>query len=632
MVARTKAVTVILGALLGAAPWAMIPAQPRPAGAPTFDQLLAAQDSRASGPGELDILRAGTRLPDPAVRAFAVRAIGRLERGDLVGELATPLASDAPLVRMAAADAVAQAVSRGEGVALGRGMLLDRLAVERDTLVIGMLAESLGRIPADSAALSHVARSIAARLPVRGAARGLFFLTRQRAARGLVPADVRGALQRVATNASIPADVRETAAAARIAAGGTTPAEQAALRGDGSGGVRALVATAESITDPDPYVRYRAIPLAGCAALATAAADPNQHVALAAVDALARCGDSSAVATLERSPSPRAVVSLASAAPERARARLASIAAAADPFVRVYAVRAANRLRDSVTLRALATDDDANVASEAITALAALTGRADADLYVAALESDAAQLLMAAAGALRDSSSGHQLAPATRDALLAALDRVTALRRETSRDARLALMDALGTAVPARYAADFDAVVAGRAARLTGAPAAPEPLPPVATPTGEELRTLRGATIQMADGGVIELELFPFDAPTNSWRFVRLAREGYFDGLTFHRIAPFFVVQGGSPLANEYVGDGPFTRDEVGLENRRGTVGVSTRGRDTGDGQIFINTVDNARLDHDYTVFARVLSGMDVVDRMEEGARIARVIIHASGR
>jgi cyclophilin family peptidyl-prolyl cis-trans isomerase len=131
----------------------------------------------------------------------------------------------------------------------------------------------------------------------------------------------------------------------------------------------------------------------------------------------------------------------------------------------------------------------------------------------------------------------------------------------------------------------------------------------------------------MADGGRVELELFPFDAPTNSWRFARLARAGYFDGLTFHRVVPFFVVQGGSPLANEYVGDGPFSRDEVGLENSRGTVGVSTRGRDTGDGQLFNNTLDNVRLDHDYTVFARVVSGMEVVDRMQEGARIRRVTV-----
>nr|MBA2669039.1 peptidylprolyl isomerase [Gemmatimonadota bacterium] len=86
--------------------------------------------------------------------------------------------------------------------------------------------------------------------------------------------------------------------------------------------------------------------------------------------------------------------------------------------------------------------------------------------------------------------------------------------------------------------------------------------------------------------------------------------------------------QGGSPHANEYTGDGPFSRDELGLVgNWRGTVGVSTRGRDTGDAQLFINLIDNVRLDHEYTVFAEVIEGMDAVSRMVEGARIRRVVV-----
>ena len=69
----------------------------------------------------------------------------------------------------------------------------------------------------------------------------------------------------------------------------------------------------------------------------------------------------------------------------------------------------------------------------------------------------------------------------------------------------------------------------------------------------------------------------------------------------------------------------PFTRDELGVPNWRGTVGLSTRGRDTGDAQFYINLVDNVRLDHEYTVFAVVTRGMDVVDRLLEGAVIRRV-------
>jgi cyclophilin family peptidyl-prolyl cis-trans isomerase len=508
-------------------------------------------------------------------------------------------------------------------VADARRALLERLATEANPDVRDQLAESVGRLRAGSGDVARTAETLAALLPARGAVRGLFFLARQRDARGLIPAPVGARLQAVATATATPEEVRATAAAARIAAGGATPADLDALRRDPSAAVRVTAATAESIGDPAPVVRYRAVALAGCPALVTAAGDANAHVAYAAVDSLAKCvGDAGAVAAIERSPSPRAVVALAAVAPERARVRVAASAASRDPFVRVYAARAAGRLGDTLLLRRLARDADANVASEAIDGLSALTGHADDAVYVAALGSNASQQLMSAAKALAGSAA---TAPLT-----AALDRVTALRRETSRDARMALVEALGAAVPARYARDFDPAVATRAAALAGVAAAPVPLPAQPVPTAARLRTIGGATIEMADGGRIELRLFPFDAPTNAWRFARLARAGYFDGLTFHRVAPFFVVQGGSPLANEYVGDGPFTRDEVGRENRRGTVGVSTRGRDTGDGQIYFNTVDNARLDHDYTVFAEVVRGMEVVDRMQEGARIRRVTVRAA--
>ena len=607
---RTLLAALLLG--LAAAP---LGAQP-----PTLDQLIRAEDRRARTDADLAVLRAGLAAPDPALRRHAARGIGRLERAELLDDLVGALGDRDPGVRAAAATAVAQAASRGERTADARRALLARLAAEPDTAVRGQLAESLGRIAASADEAAATAETLAAHLPLRGAVRGLYFLARQRATRGRIPPAIGTRLQAVVATAAVADDVRATAAAARVLVPGATPEELAALRGDRSADVRATAVTAGSITDPAPVVRHRAVALAPCPALVAATRDANAHVALAAVDALAKCtGDDGAVAALEASPSARAVVSLAAIAPERAGQRLPAIAGSTDPFVRVHAARAARRLQDTLALRRLARDADPNVASEAIDGLAEITGRADAAVYVAALDSDASQLLMSAAKALAGAGA---TAP-----LVAALDRVTALRRETSRDARLALVDALGAAVPARYARDFDPVVAARAAELTGVAAAPEPLPEPPTPTVAELRSVSGATIEMADGGTIDLRLFPLDAPTNVWRFVRLARAGWFDGLTFHRVAPFFVVQGGSPLANEYVGDGPFTRDELGLENRRGTVGVSTRGRDTGDGQIYVNTVDNVRLDHDYTVFAEVVRGMEIVDRLQEGARIRRVTV-----
>ena len=150
--------------------------------------------------------------------------------------------------------------------------------------------------------------------------------------------------------------------------------------------------------------------------------------------------------------------------------------------------------------------------------------------------------------------------------------------------------------------------------------------------TAAELRSVAAARARISIRGVgsFELALIGSEAPASAVRFARLAQSGYYNGLTFHRVAPNFVIQGGSPGANEYIGDATFMRDELGQwPHVRGAVGISTRGRDTGDAQIFIDLVDNPRLDHQYTVFAHVLNGMDIVDAILEGDVIEKVEILA---
>lgn len=94
----------------------------------------------------------------------------------------------------------------------------------------------------------------------------------------------------------------------------------------------------------------------------------------------------------------------------------------------------------------------------------------------------------------------------------------------------------------------------------------------------------------------------------------------------WQRVEPDFVVQGGGLGANEYVGNPRFLRDELGaLPHARGTIGMSTRGHDTGDAQWFINLRDNFRLNPDYTVFGEVVDGIDVVDGILEGDVIAHM-------
>jgi cyclophilin family peptidyl-prolyl cis-trans isomerase len=111
-------------------------------------------------------------------------------------------------------------------------------------------------------------------------------------------------------------------------------------------------------------------------------------------------------------------------------------------------------------------------------------------------------------------------------------------------------------------------------------------------------------------------------------QFTRLAESGYYNGLSIHRVVPTFVLQGGSPGANEYIGHPNHMRDELGTwPHVRGAMGISTRGRDTGDAQFFLDLIDNPRLDHDYTVFGQAITGMDAADRILEGDVIESIQI-----
>ena len=127
-------------------------------------------------------------------------------------------------------------------------------------------------------------------------------------------------------------------------------------------------------------------------------------------------------------------------------------------------------------------------------------------------------------------------------------------------------------------------------------------------------------------GGSFVVRLRGDAAPMMAARILALVRARYYDGLTWHRVEHDFVIQGGSPGRSEYVGLAQYLRDELGgVPHVRGTVGMSTRGHDTGDAQWFVNLRDNRRLDGDYTVFAQVIDGMEVVDDVHEGDVIAAI-------
>jgi cyclophilin family peptidyl-prolyl cis-trans isomerase len=126
------------------------------------------------------------------------------------------------------------------------------------------------------------------------------------------------------------------------------------------------------------------------------------------------------------------------------------------------------------------------------------------------------------------------------------------------------------------------------------------------------------ATMQ-TNHGKVELELFDEDAPKTVENFRKLASEGFYDGLAFHRIIPEFMIQGGCPQGTGTGGPGYTFEDEINQHKVvRGALAMANAGPNTNGSQFFIVTTGAAPwLDGKHTVFGRVAAGMDVVDRLE---------------
>lgn len=123
--------------------------------------------------------------------------------------------------------------------------------------------------------------------------------------------------------------------------------------------------------------------------------------------------------------------------------------------------------------------------------------------------------------------------------------------------------------------------------------------------------------------GAIELELYPEDAPKTVANFTKLAQDGFYDGIVFHRVIPDFMVQGGCPRGDGTGGPGYEFEDEVN-EHRveRGALAMANAGPNTNGSQFFIVTADACPwLDGKHTVFGRVASGQEVADRISRVAR-----------
>jgi cyclophilin family peptidyl-prolyl cis-trans isomerase/HEAT repeat protein len=585
-------------------------------------------------------------------------------------------------VRASAVQALAQAV-HGQDGAPALPLLLDRVDREDDATVRGALARALGALRLERAGRSQVETALVTlgdssdEETLLGVALGFESLTRLSDGEGLgrPAADLLEALSAWGGGLATPVASGRIRSLAVEAVGRSRRMSlrlaSAALLDPEPEVRRVAVAylgrvppssrealLAEALGDSTDRVQIAALRYLAavprteprCAQLAEAAgAERSPAVRIVALEALQRpCPTAEpqrsalirAASELGRQDAPwqpaaRGLLSLATIDSRAADRALAPVAAHASPFVRTWAARTAAATRNVELLFALAVDASPNVRSEAARGLFAIDGHGLDGFLLEQLESDDPQLLITVAELLEGAPDRSSVA----QAVLEAFERISQARRETRRDPRVALLDRLQELGEASLAPrlepflrDHDPVVADAAGELIEAwtgraqEAAPQPLPRAPVPSRAELRAWEDATLtlHMQGGGALVIELFPELAPTNVARLVRLATNRYYDGLTFHRWAANFVIQGGSPAANEYQGDAAYTRDEVGGVHWRGTVGLSTRGRDTGDGQIFVNLVNNPRLDDEYTVMGALVDGYGVLDSILEGAVIER--------
>ncbi|MCS6928801.1 MAG: peptidylprolyl isomerase [Saprospiraceae bacterium] len=139
----------------------------------------------------------------------------------------------------------------------------------------------------------------------------------------------------------------------------------------------------------------------------------------------------------------------------------------------------------------------------------------------------------------------------------------------------------------------------------------------------------RSRAVIQTELGALAVQLYPAWAPGSVASFVKLAQEGYYDGKTFHRVVPNFVVQGGCPRGDGYGALDFSLRTEIGLlsYDDEGYVGLASAGPDTEGVQFFITHSPAPHLDGRYTIFGKVVQGMDVVHRLQPGHRIQQVTI-----
>lgn len=133
--------------------------------------------------------------------------------------------------------------------------------------------------------------------------------------------------------------------------------------------------------------------------------------------------------------------------------------------------------------------------------------------------------------------------------------------------------------------------------------------------------------------GVMKVEFYEKDAPKTVENFITLAQKGFYDGLTFHRVIPNFVIQGGCPIGNGAGGPGYKIDCELDGDNQyhdRGVLSMAHAGRNTGGSQFFIchSRTNTSHLDRRHTCFGKVIDGLEFIDAIRQGDVIEKIVIN----
>jgi cyclophilin family peptidyl-prolyl cis-trans isomerase/HEAT repeat protein len=660
--------SLILGLLL-AAPPSPPPPVPR---MEKLTRLLAAEDRRDL---TTDV-KLGLADSDRSVRRRAALAAGRIGDAGAVPAL-IPLLQDSELeVRQMAAFALGL---------IGEPLAVDPLLAalkDPEPVVRGRAAEALGQI-GDARAAPAIAQMVVGALPpkaplvtVRGddpasltdpwlePRLGVFALARLKDARSAQAALLLAGKPRFDWWAATWTAMRLENPALRPLLLAAVTSTDALSRAYGARGLGAL---------KDPADLDTLLPLLR---------DRDETVVVNAVRAVALLGEARAVppvSALLRSPSSvlrvEALKALSVLPPDRGlRERVIAEVGSPEPWMRAAALQALARMEreDFALVLANLDPDPAWFVRAGLAAALAIAGdEASQARLLAMLKDDDVRVLPYVLEALRQARGPDSVDTLRRHldhpdfaVRMAAADQLAALKvtglsealaaslarakGDVEMDARLSLVTLLAIQKDARAAALLREIASGDSARpvreraarelraLGETPPAPGP-EPVTRPALDYLEAL--APYEAAAGSVytprvflqmkqgrVEIHLNVVEAPLMSATFLDLARRGYFDGLTFHRVVPGFVVQGGDPRGDGNGGPGFALRDEIGQRPYgRGVVGMALSGKDTGGSQLFITLAPAPHLDGRYTVFGWVASGMDVVDKIRPGDVIEKV-------